>query len=101
MAGILRTVPHGLGPGFGTVPNVARSRAVARARGRTIVCLEHFPTKWTPVGRRKCGKIKELEKRRDCSAIVPLLQHPGAWISFRAGPLILTRNGDGVATRGA
>jgi hypothetical protein len=22
--------------------------------------LEHFPTKWTPVGRRKCGKIKDL-----------------------------------------
>ncbi|MGF3023506.1 hypothetical protein ACQVP2_11830 [Methylobacterium aquaticum] len=25
------------------------------------ICLEHFPTKWTPVGRRKCGKIKNLE----------------------------------------
>ena len=32
--------------------------------------LEHFPTKWIPVRRRKCGKIKEREKLRDCNAIV-------------------------------
>ena len=32
--------------------------------------LEHFPTKWIPVRRRKCGKIKHLEKLRDCNAIV-------------------------------
>ncbi|MGF3027794.1 hypothetical protein ACQVP2_34000 [Methylobacterium aquaticum] len=26
-----------------------------------IFVIEHFPTKWIPVRRRKCGKIKELE----------------------------------------
>ena len=32
--------------------------------------LENFPTKWIPARLRKCGKIKELEKLRDCDAIV-------------------------------
>jgi hypothetical protein len=32
--------------------------------------LEHFPTKWKPVRRRKCGKINELDKLHDCNAIV-------------------------------
>ena len=27
--------------------------------------LEHFPTKWIPVRRRKCDQTKELERRSD------------------------------------
>jgi hypothetical protein len=38
--------------------------------GQRFARLEHFPTKWIPVRRRKCGKIKEIKKLRDCNAIV-------------------------------
>jgi hypothetical protein len=38
------------------------TRALATVRTEmSLRVLEHFPTKWMPVRRRKCGKIKNLE----------------------------------------
>ncbi|MGF3025021.1 hypothetical protein ACQVP2_19635 [Methylobacterium aquaticum] len=45
--------------------------------------LEPFPTTWIP-DREKCGKIKELEKLRDCNAIVKRFsEKSGMWQLMR------------------
>ena len=49
-------------PGTSTTDQEALTFSVCEIiGGRPFIGLEHFPTKWTPVGRRKCGKIKDLE----------------------------------------
>ena len=57
-------------PMIGRVGRIAGTRELVVSGTRYIVVyrledqvevLEHFPTKWIPVRRRKCGKIKDLE----------------------------------------
>ncbi|MGY2047309.1 hypothetical protein [Methylobacterium sp. JK268] len=46
-----------------------------RAEGERCRPLEHFPTKWLPVRRRKCGKDKDREQEPMAARSDPALEH--------------------------